>query len=77
MNSIKKNKSNILIENITESEQGILVGGFSNVSTLVEDIFNPLLNETNNCNGGNCVAGCGSGQTVNSCDTTKPKKKIN
>ena len=74
MKQVKKNIANLFIENITETEQGLLLGGFSNVSTLMEDIFNPQLNETNNCNGGNCVAGCGSGQTINSCDSTKPKK---
>ena len=58
-------KSNFSIEKLTENELGVLVCGFSNISITTEGILNPQANETNNCNGGNCAAGCGSGQTIN------------
>lgn len=57
--------TNFSIEKLAENEQGILVGGFSNIAIISKGILNPQANETNNCNGGNCAAGCGNGQTVN------------
>ncbi len=55
-----KNKITLIFENyekISESQEHNLVGGFSkSFSNQNEISFNE---ETNNCNGGNCVSGCG------------------
>jgi len=54
-------------EVLNESSQGSLIGGFSIALNAV--ISNAT--ESNNCQGGNCVDGCGSGQNVSACNTVK------
>ena len=50
-------------ETVTEDSENKLVGGFSiSIAGIFQDT---LENTTNNCQGGNCEAGCGSGQTLN------------
>ncbi len=51
-------------ELLTETSTGSLIGGFSTTLFLEIDPIDGG-GTTNNCNGGNCVAGCGSGSTVN------------
>lgn len=62
---LKFNLSNF--EPISESSENKLIGGFSpSISIEIKDHeFN-----TNNCNGGNCVSGCGNGQNVQTCNTS-------
>lgn len=49
-------------EKVSESQKK-LVGGFSqSFSGAIESLDSA--GTTNNCNGGNCVAGCGAGQNV-------------
>ncbi|MDP1814041.1 MAG: hypothetical protein Q8K92_06290 [Leadbetterella sp.] len=55
-------------ESISETSENQLVGGFSASLS-----FNPAMSfgddNSNNCLGGNCVDGCGSGQNVRGCNT--------
>jgi len=52
-------------ESLNETSEQHLIGGFSSSFT-VEGNSAANLNEvgSNNCDGGNCVSGCGSGQNV-------------
>ncbi|WP_340203326.1 hypothetical protein [Ascidiimonas sp. W6] len=50
-------------EPVAEDSENKLVGGFSaSVSGTFQD---PVQETTNNCQGGNCVKGCGDGQILN------------
>ncbi|MDP1814039.1 MAG: hypothetical protein Q8K92_06280 [Leadbetterella sp.] len=55
-------------ESISETSENQLVGGFSSSLS-----FNLTMSygddNSNNCEGGNCAAGCGTGQNVKSCNT--------
>jgi len=55
-------------ELISEESDGRLFGGFSGTFS-IESLTNSLALGSNNCNGGNCVAGCGKGQNTG-CNTT-------
>lgn len=57
----KKQKLDLTkFEVMVETQHGLLIGGFSFAATNpTTDATDPV---TNNCNGGNCVAGC-AGQT--------------
>ena len=51
-------------EPVSEDSESKLVGGFS--ISLSQQTQDPVQQETtNNCQGGNCVKGCGDGQTLN------------
>jgi hypothetical protein len=53
----KSNKLSEFAKQIKENAQGKLEGGFS----VINSIENAMIiggDNTNNCNGGNCVAGC-------------------
>ncbi|HSC40142.1 MAG TPA: hypothetical protein VLD19_19795 [Chitinophagaceae bacterium] len=52
-------------EVLNETAQGTMVGGFSVVLNATVN----LLEGSNNCQGGNCVEGCGKGQNVSACNT--------
>lgn len=54
-------------EKVSESQKK-LVGGFSSSFHQIDSIKIDD-GSTNNCNGGNCVSGCGTGQNVN-CNST-------
>lgn len=54
-------------EPISEDSGNKLVGGFS---ASVSGIGESVLSLSNNCSGGNCVEGCGSGQNIN-CNVAK------
>ncbi len=50
-------------EPVSEDSENKLVGGFSaSVSNIVDQT---QFANVNNCNGGNCEAGCGDGQVLN------------
>ena len=51
-------------EKLTESPEGTLVGGFS-ASVTSKFTANTKASATNNCNGGNCAAGCGHSTNSN------------
>lgn len=57
------------LEPIAEDEYGRIMGGFANASgpsvVALDDNNNVLANcpVTNNCSGGNCVAGCGGNES--------------
>ena len=53
-------------ENISEDSENKLLGGFSATFFSSEKEFDQ---GANNCNAGNCVAGCGSGQNID-CNST-------
>lgn len=55
-------------EAISETAENQLVGGFSTSISVMAGT--PFAVEDNNCNGGNCVSGCGTGQNVSQCNTT-------
>lgn len=62
----KTNKTYLLkFEVLSESKTGNLVNGFSAAISVNETAATgglmPNIGCTNNCNGGNCVAGCGGG----------------
>ena len=60
---MKKEKLlSVRFEPLSEEAENLL-GGFS--SSLSASSFEEGSGAANNCNGGNCVAGCGSGQEVN------------
>ncbi|WP_346983911.1 hypothetical protein [Chryseobacterium sp. POE27] len=66
MKKINKSKIKLVLtgfEKISESQEKKILGGFSNVisdpTTGIDD------GTTNNCQGGNCRAGCGQGQNLN------------
>ena len=51
------------LEQLSEDQQGMLVGGFVSMSgNALSELQEPTTNSgcTNNCNGGNCVAWCGT-----------------
>ncbi len=61
-----KNKITLIFENfekISESQENSLVGGFSKSFSNQNEIS--FDQETNNCDGGNCVAGCGGNVKCN------------
>jgi len=56
-------------EAITENSEKKLLGGFSaSISLFSTQAFG--IDGSNNCNGGNCVEGCGNGSNV-SCNTVQ------
>ena len=64
---MKKNLKSILqkLERIEENQMGQLQGGFASVSSPSSQAVFAEKNKlgcsvTNNCDGGNCVAGCGA-----------------
>ncbi|MFT4092024.1 MAG: hypothetical protein QM640_00190 [Niabella sp.] len=57
----KQNLFSIKFEPLSEDAENLL-GGFS--ASLSASSFDSG-SEANNCQGGNCVAGCGSGQELN------------
>lgn len=65
-----KEKKNLFakFETLTESNENTLIGGFSASISIVETGVGEF--NSNNCNGGNCVSGCGNGQNVGTCNTT-------
>ena len=58
----KEKKLSIKFEPLSEDAENLL-GGFS--ASLSSSAFEGGSGAANNCLGGNCVAGCGSGQEVN------------
>jgi hypothetical protein len=55
-------------EPISETSESQLTGGFSSAISVLPGT--PFAVEDNNCNGGNCTSGCGTGQNVSQCNTT-------
>lgn len=55
-------------EAITETAENQLLGGFSTSISVIAGISFAV--EDNNCSGGNCTSGCGTGQNVSKCNTT-------
>jgi len=55
-------------EKISESHGEKLVGGFSQVVAQAMVEFDKDPGGSNNCDGGNCKAGCGNGQNIQ-CNT--------
>lgn len=50
-------------EGLNQNKEGLLVGGFSvtfNAPSNSVSMLNDRCQTTNNCNGGNCVKGCGA-----------------
>lgn len=60
-NKIKLTFNISSFEPISEDSENKLVGGFSSSKSGGKD---SVANLSNNCHGGNCVWGCGSGQNV-------------
>jgi hypothetical protein len=60
---MKTSKKNVKLEILKELKNGKLEGGFEAL-VLIQNlsIFGGV--GANNCNGGNCVAGCGKGQNT-------------
>ena len=52
-----------LFEEISENQENQLTGGFSTVVTSHLEVL--TFDNTNNCQGGNCVKGCGSNDACN------------
>lgn len=65
----KKNQIQIQLSKLIEKIDGKLEGGFETIS-LKQQILIIGGEGTNNCEGGNCVAGCGQVNTVTGCGTT-------
>jgi hypothetical protein len=60
---MKKRRNSIKLDTIKELKNGKLEGGFEPLSIIQSNsVYGGQT--TNNCNGGNCVAGCGQGQNV-------------
>lgn len=65
---MKKMKFSVVnYEVIVEHPDGMLLGGFSGSYSTGKDEDPP--GGANNCEGGNCVKGCGNGQNVGGCNT--------
>ncbi len=58
-----KKKKQLQVSKMQELKNGAMDGGFVALSTNVLAIFGGT-EPANNCNSGNCVAGCGQGQNV-------------
>ncbi len=50
-------------ESVSEGSGNKLVGGFS--TSAIGNVNHAQFMEANNCDGGNCEAGCGGGSTIN------------
>ncbi|WP_452225611.1 hypothetical protein [Lacinutrix chionoecetis] len=66
-NKIKLSFNISNFEPISEDSENKLIGGFSTSLSGSGDSLETL---SNNCSGGNCVEGCGSGQNIN-CNAVK------
>lgn len=66
MKKVIKSKTTVILtgfEEISESHVKQLLGGFSH--TITNPNTGIDTGTTNNCEGGNCVTGCGNGQNIN------------
>jgi hypothetical protein len=65
MNKLNKKKLAEFAKHLSEQQDGLLEGGFKIISFENNSLFLGG-DQTNNCNGGNCVQGCGQ-NTVSGC----------
>ncbi len=66
----KKNQKIQLKKGLQELKNGLLTGGFETIETSHLLVAFGGDDPTNNCNGGNCVAGCGATNKVEGCGGT-------
>ena len=68
MKKVTKSKTTVVLtgfEKISESQKKHLLGGFSHTISNPDTGLDPDDGTTNNCQGGNCRAGCGILQNLN------------
>jgi hypothetical protein len=70
---MKNNKKIKFASQLHELQNGKLEGGFTALTSHLNHIVGGVAEGTNNCNGGNCVPGCGQINTVDRCGSVNSK----